>query len=407
MSATSAAQPGFIDTSTVLADAASALQPGGLPAARWLSKLHALGLHVRPVEGKDVFSYTSAKSILKESLQEAVLRKFGAYEPLQLCYQATKPWKRFFIFDKDFVAYDRTGMRAEDPNAHKWSASKLWIDYTPYVNAIDWTQALRERCSQDAENLKHLLRERKRDQGSSPRKCTCGPGGGSRLFQEDLCTCKSNDITEKICHDDAIDPNSCIWDWYVKEHSHDVALGVLGGVRAALTGTWLQRKFQFLQATSSWIPQSYPSNCIWNLGDFPLSCRHVEPTKYSKYLLRESSQCFYRSDLPGWSMPLLLWAGGTYARRPEDFPKEQSSAAWLEDYLLPLDLKTPRFKWHQSLEDLAKTWSSAKWHGKAPHPYAIKEPFPYASASMRSHCRFGYTDAKNVSRQDPWRNFQR
>ena len=62
---------------------------------------------------------------------------------------------------------------------------------------------------------------------------------------------------------------------------------------------------------------------------------------------------------------------------------------------------------HKSLSDLAKTWSSAKWHGKAPHSYAINEPFPYASASMRKYWGGYYRDAKNVSRDSPWCNFQR
>ena len=108
---------------------------------------------MRPVDGRDVFSHTPAKSMLQERAQEAVLRKCGAYEPLELCYEATKPWGRFFIFDKDFVAYNRAGMRAEDPTAHKWSASKSWIDYTPFVHALDWTEALKERLLTDEENL--------------------------------------------------------------------------------------------------------------------------------------------------------------------------------------------------------------------------------------------------------------
>ena len=108
-------------------------------------------------------------------------------------------------------------------------------------------------------------------------------------------------------------------------------------------------------------------------------------------------------------MPLLFWAGGTYARRPDDFPQEQSSAAWLEEFLLPLELKAPVFEWHASLEDLAKTWRSTKWHGKAPHPYAIKEAFPYAIASMRKYWDDykEFFDAKDVPRESPWSNFQR
>jgi hypothetical protein len=100
----------------------------------------------------------------------------------------SKLWGRFFICDKDFVDYNLDGMRAEDPTAHKWSASKLWIDYTPFVKALDWTEALQERCMQDEQNLGHLVRERKKDQSTSPwtTRCTCGRSGGT-------CSCQSDD----------------------------------------------------------------------------------------------------------------------------------------------------------------------------------------------------------------------
>ena len=102
-------------------------------------------------------------------------------------------------------------------------------------------------------------------------------------------------------------------------------------------------------------------------------------------------------------VPLFFWSGGTYAHRPEDFPPEQSSAAWLAEHLLPLNLKTPGFQHHDSLEKLAKTWSVAKWHGKAPHPFAIRQPFPYATASMRSYFKVhDYVDAGPGSLDSPW-----
>ena len=128
------------------------------------------------------------------------------------------------------------------------------------------------------------------------------------------------------------------WDWHVKEHCHDVDPGVLIDVRAALTSTWLERKFQFCQAALSWMPRSDRLNSpsIW-----------------------ESSSCLYSSDLPGCPMPLLFWAGGTYARRPEDVPQEQSSAAWMEEFLLPLELKTPRFRTSSGTSH----WRTLRKHG--------------------------------------------
>ena len=102
-------------------------------------------------------------------------------------------------------------------------------------------------------------------------------------------------------------------------------------------------------------------------------------------------------------MPLLFSSGGTFVRRPEDFPPEQSSAAWLEEHLLPLNLKMPGFQHHDSLEKLAKTWSLSKWHGKEPYLFAIKQPLPYATASMRSYVDVNdYVDAAPERLDSTW-----
>ena len=119
-------------------------------------------------------------------------------------------------------------------------------------------------------------------------------------------------------------------------------------------------------------------------------------TIYSKYLLQADCCCMYSGALWG-SVPLLVWAGGTYALRPEDFPEEQSCTDWLEAHMLPLGILAPGCDKHgvcrpNSLKALAKMWSFAKWHGPAPHPWALRSPFPYACASMRSYCRgFSYS----------------
>ena len=102
-----------------------------------------MNLHIKPVEGKLVFAHAPSKSILNRSLQEEVLRTLGVFEPLHLWSEATQPWDRFFMFERDFVAYNQAGMRAEDPNAHKWNASNLWIDSTLHVSTQEWTKALR------------------------------------------------------------------------------------------------------------------------------------------------------------------------------------------------------------------------------------------------------------------------
>ena len=148
-----------------------------------------------------------------------------------------------------------------------------------------------------------------------------------------------------------------IYDWYVGEHSLDAASSALRDVRADLVGTWLQRRLQFSQAVLvDRGPRTDPSTWIFNWNALG-----PQQTKHSKYLLHDSARCFYGLDYRGYGpVPLLFWSGGTYARRPEDFPPEQSSAAWLEENLLPLHLEAPGFRHHDSLEELAKTWSLAK-----------------------------------------------
>ena len=155
----SAAQP---DNTKTLARPVSAEQPDRESANRWRCKLRTMSLHIKPVNGKLVFARAPSKSILKRSQQEDVLRKHGVFEPLHLWSDATKPWGRFFMFERNFVEHNQAGMRAEDPNAHKWSASKLWIDCTPHVSTQDWTKALMSRIQLDHINIQNLLQERKR-----------------------------------------------------------------------------------------------------------------------------------------------------------------------------------------------------------------------------------------------------
>ena len=217
-------------------------------------------------------------------------------------------------------------MRAEDPNAHKWTASKLWIDYTPHVSTKDWNEALYNRLQLDHQNIFKLSQERKRRQASSRSPCTCDRAWGLL----DACECQSNDIRDNIVHDDILDVGGkafssfrvgcSIWDWYVNEHSLGAAASALRDVRAALTGTWLQRRLQFFKAVvNEGGPRSDPSTWILNWDAF----LGGKSTKYSKYLLRDHANCFYTGIIG--EVPLLFWAGGTYARRPEDFPQEQSS----------------------------------------------------------------------------------
>jgi hypothetical protein len=64
MSATCAAQPGLIDIVSSAEQLGVSATSAAQPAARWLSRLCALGLHVRPVEGRDVF-YTCEVNVAR------------------------------------------------------------------------------------------------------------------------------------------------------------------------------------------------------------------------------------------------------------------------------------------------------------------------------------------------------
>ena len=55
-------------------------------------KLQELGLHEAPVLADSVFRHEPAQNIVQEKRQEAVLRKFGLFLPLELGWQHTRPW---------------------------------------------------------------------------------------------------------------------------------------------------------------------------------------------------------------------------------------------------------------------------------------------------------------------------
>ena len=92
--------------------------PDADAASRWRGTLRELRLDVIPVEAEHVFRHTPSKTISAQNDQKQVLEKFGAYKPLKLWNDPTI-WEKFFVFNKDFVDFNRSGMREEDPNAHK------------------------------------------------------------------------------------------------------------------------------------------------------------------------------------------------------------------------------------------------------------------------------------------------
>ena len=314
--------------------------PDADAASRWRGTLRELRLDARPVEAEHVFRHTPSKTISAQNDQKQVLEKFGAYKPLKLWNDPTN-WEKFFVFNKDFVDFNRSGMRAEDPNAHKWRESKVWVDYTELVSSDDWANALPDRYEWEVEVIKDQLRK-----------------GTSR---SDICP----GSTDVCC------PWTAIWDWYVKTHGHREASTALREARAKNTGSWLKQKLSFSQVQCELLQQSGGVRSLILQPD-------VQVTKYTQYKLH----CVFSPDFH-FAMPFFLWAGGTYARREADFPEEQSTATWLETHILPLGIKAPGFRFCRSVEQVLTTWEQTRWYGKAPHRLALSKPFPYATASMR------------------------
>jgi len=258
-------------------------------------------------------------------LTSVPLRMVGAYKSLKLWEDRTN-WGRFFVFRKDFVDFNRSGMRAEDPNAHKWRESKVWINYTEHVSSDDWANAFNERHLCEVAEIKDQLRE------GVPRDEIM------RVAPEDMCG-----------------PQSRMWDWYAQTHGNREASAALHAARAKLTGSLLKQKLSFSEA-------------------FGASSK-VQETKYSQYA--------FKSRLMTYNMPLFLWAGGTYARREADFPEAQSTATWLENRMVPLGIRSPGVHFCRSIEEVIRTWKQAQWYSKAPHRSALLQPFPFAIASMQ------------------------
>jgi hypothetical protein len=276
---------------TTVSSAAQPVNFTGDAAIHLCGKLRELGLDVRPVDAEQVFRHTPSKTITAQDEQKRMLEKFGAYKALKLWNDQTN-CERFFIFSKDFVEFNRSGMRAEDPNAQKWRESKVWINYTEHVSSDDWGNALNDRYSWEVEAIKDHLRK-------GTRRSEIGRS--------------SNDV---CC------PRNAIWDWYVKTHRHREASAALHGVRARLAGSWLKEKLSFLQVQREML---FKPGGVRDM----ITAWEVQTSQYSKYKLH----CISFDPELHYDQPLFLWAGGTYARREADFPEEQSTATWLETHM--------------------------------------------------------------------------
>ena len=142
-----------------LVDEGNAVKLVDDPSARVVLKelLQSLGLEPQPVSASTVFRHTPAKNILSEELQKRTLESAfghkGFFQVLELGWESTQPWDRFFMFTKHFQKYNESRMAAEDPKAHLWNTSKSFVDYTWCATASDWMGALGSLDSEEQREL--------------------------------------------------------------------------------------------------------------------------------------------------------------------------------------------------------------------------------------------------------------
>ena len=107
-----------------LVDKNSTIKLGDDPSAHVILKemVQSLGLEPQPVSASAVFRHTPAKNILSVDLQKRTLERAfghkGFFQVLELGWESTQPWDRFFMFTKHFQEYNESRMAAEDPKAH-------------------------------------------------------------------------------------------------------------------------------------------------------------------------------------------------------------------------------------------------------------------------------------------------
>ena len=297
--------------------------------------LRNIGMGVPPMEATRFFRHAPAQNMVEAIHSFRLIRKsplFHGMELSQTCetnddkeYEWTLqnrpghdndggvvwgPKGRLFMFQQHFAAYNQRGMSAEDPQAFRWRPEKLLVDYTPIVTVAD--------CIGAFLNVEYA--ERRRLQ--SYRKLHNSPQGFGRPM-------KIQEIREEW---NAFGPDAMIWDML--------------GVPVQFAFCWDKEcpehrdNFETLLCTTLDIRP-----CIGCAHNSLYSKRTLFwPTGSEMGRVDPSLELFHRFLIewplsPG--LAALQWIGGTYAAHAQFFPREQLSATWIREHLLPLAIEPP------------------------------------------------------------------
>ena len=238
------------------------------------------------------------------------------------------PWGPLFTFDDEFRQYNEKGMRAQDPQSHRWCGDKQFFDYTLHVTREDWLWrfrverrfeqvTLREARKKDCDDVhQEFARDWKRFWGKYPDKYEI-----ALELRRRKSFCRG-------CYDNESDERAR------RKMLH-------------LDGFWFEEP---------------PSKFIWDAFrdlDDPCCDSHPGPqaesdrAPFGKFLLNHflvGDEAYFddretNSLQPGGPREphKLFWIGGTYARHPSLFPTEQGETIWIHKHLRPLAIQPSHF----------------------------------------------------------------
>jgi len=375
-----------------------------LPTHSFLKEMvQSLGLEPQPVPASAVFRHTPARNIHRVDLQKKALLSAlghdGFFHKLDLGWQHTQPWDRFFMFYKDFRAYNEKRMTAEDPKAHMWNARKSFVDYTWCVTAADWMAKL--VCLD-----KHELSELDRRSGMLTE--------WHRSTEQRLCRVAKESVHWPVRFDEW-GHESCYWDWvHAITGSKKPVLQNLGEELFEWHGQanpgceesgkqvcplpsqvmaevqqWYNRRnrsdpeFRFSGPSEPYKAFDFTAKIAKSIAQSIIDSRPETPIA-SKAYSRPWFGLSERWDTSDWRPDMaFLWLGGTYARNLDLFDERQATAAWIYTHMRPLGIQPPeaavkilRHSFHNEddFRVFAQRWQRGPWIGPAPYPDAVLSP---------------------------------
>ena len=233
------------------------------------------------------------------------------------------PEGRLFMFQRHFDAYNCRGMSAEDPQAMRWRPEKLLVDYTPIVTAADCLDGF---CSlEDAERtwLERYAAWHRRDRHT---RIKIQVRTEYNVFGPEAKIWEILGLPVRF--------NFC-WDKECPEHANNYA-----SVGSHHTGNAMH----FRPCISCSHNSLYSRRILFRPGGEQMMEMSQPPFKQFKIACPLHPQ-----------LDALQWFGGTYAAHPQFFPREQMSATWVRERLLPLAIAPPK-RFQQFMDFNRKRW---------------------------------------------------